>query len=142
VLKKAGIVVATAAAGLLAVSPLAFAGSKDGHDGHRGHHDGGDDKRYSSHESRNEHNNNGDRSVFVQDGDGGNNACSNTQLGDFDAFGGNSGFLGLLPILNGNNALDQVNALQCVNLLNNNLNHNNVAIDVLGRNAQNNVELP
>ena len=29
-LKKAGIVVATAAAGLLAVSPLAFAGSKDG----------------------------------------------------------------------------------------------------------------
>jgi hypothetical protein len=39
VLKKAGIVVATAAAGLLAVSPLAFAGDKDDHDdnGH-GHH--------------------------------------------------------------------------------------------------------
>jgi hypothetical protein len=36
VLKKAGIVVATAAAGLLAVSPLAFAGDKDDHDGHRG----------------------------------------------------------------------------------------------------------
>jgi hypothetical protein len=32
VLKKAGIVVATAAAGLLAVSPLAFAGDKDDHD--------------------------------------------------------------------------------------------------------------
>jgi hypothetical protein len=31
VLKKAGIVVATAAAGLLAVSPLAFAGDHDGH---------------------------------------------------------------------------------------------------------------
>jgi hypothetical protein len=31
VLKKAGIVVATAAAGLLAVSPLAFAGEKGGH---------------------------------------------------------------------------------------------------------------
>lgn len=30
-LKKAGIVVATAAAGLLAVSPLAFAGDHDGH---------------------------------------------------------------------------------------------------------------
>ncbi|WP_219414857.1 hypothetical protein [Pseudonocardia nigra] len=30
-LKKAGIVVAAAAAGLLAVSPLAFAGDKDGH---------------------------------------------------------------------------------------------------------------
>ncbi len=38
-LKKAGIVVAAAAAGLLAVSPLAFAGDKDDHDGHRnGHH--------------------------------------------------------------------------------------------------------
>jgi hypothetical protein len=37
VLKKAGIVVAAAAAGLLAVSPLAFAGDKDDHDGHRGH---------------------------------------------------------------------------------------------------------
>ena len=37
-LKKAGIVVATAAAGLLAVSPLAFAGDKGGdHDGHNGH---------------------------------------------------------------------------------------------------------
>ncbi len=34
-LKKAGIVVATAAAGLLAVSPLAFAGDKDDHDHHR-----------------------------------------------------------------------------------------------------------
>lgn len=32
-LKKAGIVVATAAAGLLAVSPLAFAGSKHDHHG-------------------------------------------------------------------------------------------------------------
>ena len=33
-LKKAGIVVAAAAAGLLAVSPLAFAGDKDDHNGH------------------------------------------------------------------------------------------------------------
>jgi hypothetical protein len=38
VLKKAGIVVAAAAAGLLAVSPLAFAGDKDDHDGHGKHH--------------------------------------------------------------------------------------------------------
>jgi hypothetical protein len=36
VLKKAGMVVAVAAAGLLAVSPLAFAGDGDDHDGHRG----------------------------------------------------------------------------------------------------------
>ncbi|WP_232665769.1 hypothetical protein [Pseudonocardia sp. TRM90224] len=40
-LKKAGIVVATAAAGLLAVSPLAFAGDS----GHG--HDGGDHQNYS-----------------------------------------------------------------------------------------------
>jgi hypothetical protein len=37
VLKKAGIVVATAAAGLLAVSPLAFAGDKDDHDNDHDH---------------------------------------------------------------------------------------------------------
>jgi hypothetical protein len=42
VLKKAGIVVATAAAGLLAVSPLAFAGDYEGgHDHHGGHGGGG-----------------------------------------------------------------------------------------------------
>jgi len=50
VLKKAGIVVATAAAGLLAVSPLAFAGESGGHWGHdkgdhKGHH-----KSYSKHD--------------------------------------------------------------------------------------------
>jgi hypothetical protein len=56
VLKKVGIVVATAAAGLLAVSPLAFAGSKDDHHGHNGHGSGdkqvnsvsGDDRERSS----------------------------------------------------------------------------------------------
>jgi hypothetical protein len=37
VLKKAGIVVATAAAGLLAVSPLAFAGDYSGGNDHHGH---------------------------------------------------------------------------------------------------------
>ena len=36
-LKKAGIVVATAAAGLLAVSPLAFAGDQTDNDRHQGH---------------------------------------------------------------------------------------------------------
>ncbi|MDT7560590.1 MAG: hypothetical protein QOI68_5060 [Pseudonocardiales bacterium] len=43
-LKKAGIVVATAAAGLLALSPLAFAGDYNGDSGgHHHHHGGGDD---------------------------------------------------------------------------------------------------
>jgi hypothetical protein len=47
VLKKAGIVVAAAAAGLLAVSPLAFAG-----DSHK--KDWGHDKEYSSYEQNSE----------------------------------------------------------------------------------------
>jgi hypothetical protein len=133
VLKKAGIVVATAAAGLLAVSPLAFAGDK-GHDEDDGHR--GDKKHHSSHDSRYDHNNNnnGDRTFVDQDGDGGNNACSNVQVADVDAIGGNSGLLGLLPILNGNNALNNVNALQCVNVLNNNLNGNDIGIGILGSN--------
>jgi len=38
VLKKAGIVVATVAAGLLAVSPLAFAGDYKGDDNKKSHH--------------------------------------------------------------------------------------------------------
>jgi len=42
VLKKAGIVVAAAAAGLLALSPLAFAGDYEGDSGHH-HHHGSDD---------------------------------------------------------------------------------------------------
>ena len=39
-LKKAGIMVAATAAGLLAGSPLAFAGDKGGHWGHDGGNDG------------------------------------------------------------------------------------------------------
>ena len=47
-LKKAGIIAATATAGLLAVSPLAFAGEA-GH-GHGGHHHGGADQVNSNKE--------------------------------------------------------------------------------------------
>jgi ABC-type Zn2+ transport system substrate-binding protein/surface adhesin len=46
VFKKAGIVLAVSAAGLLAVSPLAFAGDYSDNDGGHGHHSkhhGGDD---------------------------------------------------------------------------------------------------
>ena len=45
-LKKAGIVVAAAAAGLLAVSPLAFAGEG----GHNWDHDKGDHKAHAKHD--------------------------------------------------------------------------------------------
>jgi hypothetical protein len=112
VLKKAGIVVATAAAGLLAVSPLAFAGNK------------GDA------ESRDSNGNRGDQTIVQQDGDGGNNACS-AEGGDVSADeNGNSGVLNVIPLLNGVNALNNVNALQCVNLL----NDNNVQVTLLGDN--------
>jgi hypothetical protein len=133
VLKKAGIVVATAAAGLLAVSPLAFAGSK----GDNGHDEGDDhrgDRKGSSHHHSSYKNHEEENTLFKQEGDGGNNACKNTQVGRFDAIGGNSGLLGVLPILNGNNVLDQVNALQCVNVGNNNLNGNEFGVSVFGDN--------
>ncbi|MET0191137.1 MAG: hypothetical protein ABW212_19210 [Pseudonocardia sediminis] len=50
-LKKVGIVAATVTAGLLAVSPLAFAGDKGGESG--GHHRGGADQVNFSDSSRN-----------------------------------------------------------------------------------------
>jgi hypothetical protein len=109
VLKKTATVAAIAAATLLSVSPLALA----------------DDKKDDHH---------GDKTIVKQEGDGGNNACKNKQEGEFEAVGGNS-FLGLIPLVNGNNVLDNVNALQCVNILNNNLNENEVFVAVLGNNV-------
>jgi sortase (surface protein transpeptidase) len=52
VLKKAGIVVAAAAAGLLAVSPLAFAGDFKGESDHHHHHHSSDhDSDNNDHDS-------------------------------------------------------------------------------------------
>ena len=47
-LKKAGIVAAATTAGLLALSPLAFAGDYEGDSGHHHHHHGGDNDHESS----------------------------------------------------------------------------------------------
>ncbi len=55
-LKKAGIVVATAAAGLLAVSPLAFAGEGGDNWGHDNHH-------HKSHSGYDNHSRHDDHSV-------------------------------------------------------------------------------
>jgi hypothetical protein len=60
VFKKAGIVLAVSAAGLLAVSPLAFAGDYSGDDGGHGHHGkhhgGGDhDGDHGDHGGRGDH---------------------------------------------------------------------------------------
>jgi hypothetical protein len=107
VLKKTATVAAIAAAALLSASPLALADNKKDD-----HHDGGH------------------KTIVKQEGDGGNNACKNEQKGDFEADGGK--LLGIIPLLNGFNAFDQNNALQCVNVLNNNLNKNKVFVAVLG----------
>ena len=52
-LKKAGIVGAAAAAGLLAVSPLAFAGDYGGssNNHHHHHHHGGHESEHNNHEN-------------------------------------------------------------------------------------------
>jgi hypothetical protein len=63
---KAAIVATTAAASLVAVSPMAFAGDyKDGHDGRgHSHHDGDDDDDWGHHGGRD---NDGDRTSCDQD---------------------------------------------------------------------------
>jgi len=50
VLKKAGIVVAATTAGLLALSPLAFAGDYSGDSDHHHHHHDSDNKSASCHQ--------------------------------------------------------------------------------------------
>ena len=71
-LKKAGIVVTTAAAGLLAVSPLAFAGDKDDrHDGRD--HDGKHINKVDDSNSAE-----GKELVFIADNNVAINNCTNT----------------------------------------------------------------
>jgi hypothetical protein len=55
VLKKAGIVVAAAAAGLLAVSPLAFAGEGGDNWGHDNHHHKSSHAKYDDHSVNYDH---------------------------------------------------------------------------------------
>ena len=92
-LKKAGIIVAASAAGLLAVAPLAFASQDDkGGDGHRG----------------------GDSVEFTQiDVDSGNQAANQTA----NATGNSGGLLNLLGL--GVAANVAANALNCNDILSN-----------------------
>jgi hypothetical protein len=87
-LKKAGIVVAVAAAGLVAVSPLAFATDGHEHHGHNGH-----DRDHGHHHSapRDVEYTNVERDNLTND-------CAFAQTGpdvDTTATGGSSGLLGL-----------------------------------------------
>jgi hypothetical protein len=106
VLKKAGIIVATAAAGVLAFSPLAFAGES--------HHDA--DKHYGKkdhHAKVVEENNTTSTGNLSNDCQFGNEGGSPTA----GAFGGTSllGALGAVTSL-ATDATSQVNALNCTNV--------------------------
>lgn len=120
-LKKAGILVAATTAGLLAVSPLAFAGDK-GYDG---------DDRDGDHTTSitNEENTNIDidERTDVDIEDSSVNNCDNEQSSNDESRNGGGLLLGAVSVLNSSN----VNALQCTNILNNFLNDNDTAIDVL-----------
>ena len=65
--KKAGIVLAVSAAGLLAVSPLAFAGDYSDDDGGHGHHHS-HSHHGGGHDGDNNDDNDGGNSVHVQKG--------------------------------------------------------------------------
>lgn len=111
-LKNAGILVAATAAGLLAVSPLAFAGDKG--------YDGGPEGSNNETSIVNEENN-----VNIEDSS--INNCENTQGSNDESTNGGGLLLGAVSVLNSSN----VNTLQCTNILNNFLNDNEVGIDVL-----------
>jgi hypothetical protein len=91
VLKKAGIVVATAAAGLLAVSPLAFAGDKDDHEGRD--HDG---KQINKVDDSNRADGRG--LVFIADNNVAINHCTQS-VSDDDKFAILNDVIGALTLL-------------------------------------------
>lgn len=114
-LKKAGILVAATAAGLLAMSPLAFAGDK-GHEGDRDetsyHYEGGDVDI--------------DDDSLVDIDDSSVNECDNMPGTNDESRNGGGLLLGALGILNSSS----VNALQCTNILNNVLTENDIIDDI------------
>ena len=105
-LKKAGIIVATAAAGVLAFSPLAFAGES--------HHDA--DKNYGK---KDHHAKVVKQEENVSTDNVSNNCQFGNQSGDANQglFGGSS-LLGVASALTGAvaNTAGQVNALNCTNV--------------------------
>ena len=117
-LKKAAIVVATAAAGVLAVSPLAFAGEGGDHWGHDNHHRShakhDNDSKFDNHSKSDNHSTTYDRSpqCIAAPQDVANNNPQNAT--------GVSGLLGILGV--GANVLGPVTAqlqtpiLSCNNL--------------------------
>jgi hypothetical protein len=126
VLKKAGIVVAAAAAGLLAVSPLAFAGEMGDHGDHGHHHKA---PSYSKHD---DHSVKSDRSVTYDHSPSCNFARQDAVNGvSQPATGVASPFLGLvglaIPVAVPINANVQAPILSCNNVedvLNPRIDHN------------------
>ena len=123
-LKKAGIVVATAAAGLLAVSPLAFAGEG-------GHHWDGDHGDHKSHAKHDGHSTKDDHSTKFDHSPQCKSAPQDVTNYNPQAATGVSGLIGILGV--GANVLGPVTAqlqtpiLSCNNLeniANVNIDHN------------------
>ncbi len=133
-LKKTGIVVATAALSMLAVSPLAFAGDKS--DDHRG---GKDDKSHSevvhkkddddkSHDDKKhddkkhddkKHDDKKHDEKKVEEGNLANDCEFGNESGDAEqAIDGGSSLLGVVSLVTGTvtNAATQTNALNCTNV--------------------------
>ncbi len=128
-LKKTGIVVATAALSMLAVSPLAFAGDKS--DDHRG---GKDDKSHSevvhkkddddkSHDDKShddkKHDDKKHDEKKVEEGNLANDCEFGNESGDAEqAIDGGSSLLGVVSLVTGTvtNAATQTNALNCTNV--------------------------
>jgi hypothetical protein len=107
VLKKAGIIVAVAAAGALAFTPLAFAGSRD-HDSHE--HHGKDDKSHSVVKKEDNDVSKGNLTNDCQFGNQGGSPTAN-------ATGGNN-LLGALSLVTSvaADATSQLNTLNCNNV--------------------------
>ena len=128
-LKKAGIVVAAAAAGLLAVSPLAFAGESGGHWGHdKGDHKG-DHKSYSKHDDHSVNYDHSPSCNFARQGAA--NEVSQPATGVASPFIGLAGLA--IPVAVPINANVQAPILSCNNIedvlnprIDHNLNHNDL----------------
>ncbi len=128
-LKKTGIVVATAAMSLLSLSPLAFAGDKSGD-----HHGGKDDKSHTEvvkkdddngdddkkdHDDKKSHDDKKAEEKKVEEGNLANDCEFGNQSGDAEQgqFGGSS-LLGVVGVVTGavTNAATQTNTLNCANV--------------------------
>ena len=113
-LKKTGLVVATATMSMLALSPLAFAGDKSSD-----HHGGKDDKSHSMTDKKDHDGKKSDDGKKVEKDNISNDCEFGNESGDAEQgiFGG-TGLLGAADLVTGTvtNAATQTNTLNCTNV--------------------------